>query len=48
MTRVNPGADTKRLEANRWTDTEYTREQDVFLLDSQPVRLKEIYLNIFF
>ncbi len=38
----------ERLETNRWTDTEFTREQDVFFLDDQPVALKDIYLNIYF
>lgn len=38
----------ERIEANRWTDTEYTQADDVFYLDHQPITLKEIYLNVYF
>lgn len=38
----------ERLEANRWTDTEYTRESDKFLVDGHEISLKELYLNVFF
>lgn len=38
----------ERQSPNRWTDTEYTQESDVFLIDNQPVALKDIYLNLYF
>lgn len=38
----------ERKGPNRWADTEYTQENDVFLLDNQPIALKDVYLNIYF
>ncbi len=38
----------ERLEANRWTDAEYTRQSDSFIIDGNKISLKELYLNVFF
>ncbi len=38
----------ERQGPNRWTDTEYTQEGDVFFIENQPVALKDIYLNLYF
>lgn len=37
-----------RQSPNSWKDTEYTQENDTFLIDGQPIALKDIYLNLFF
>jgi len=38
----------ERQDVNRWTDTEYTQEGDVFFIDGQPIAMKEVYLNLYF
>ena len=38
----------ERQGPNRWTDTEYTQESDVFTIDGQPIALKDVYLNLYF
>jgi len=38
----------ERQGPNRWTDTEYTQENDIFFIDNQPIALKDVYLNIYF
>jgi Uma2 family endonuclease len=38
----------ERQGPNRWTDTEYVQQGDVFSIDGQPIALKDVYLNLYF
>ncbi|MFK7980991.1 MAG: hypothetical protein AB8G86_13480 [Saprospiraceae bacterium] len=38
----------KRLSANEWKETVYTKEEDSFEVENQKITLQEIYLDIHF